>query len=63
MMEILRVSRDMYGQAALQGVAWELIPWFVGASLAFIIVHVLFAAFWVPRLKKKTGSYSAAAGD
>lgn len=64
-MEILRVTRDMYGQAALQGVSWELIPWFVGASLAFIVVHILFAALWMPRIKsksKKTSSYAPAAG-
>lgn len=64
-MELLRVTRDMYGQAALQGVTWELIPWFAGASVAFIVGHALFAALWMPRIKnkgKKPSSFVPAAG-
>ena len=61
-MNFLRVTRDLYGQEALQGISWELIPWFVGASVAFIVVHALYMALWAPRLKKSS-SLAPAAGD
>mgnify|MGYP001309505901 CR=1 FL=1 len=52
LMQILRISRDLYGQEALQGVSWDLIPWFFGAAVAFIVVHALYMALWAPRLAK-----------
>lgn len=61
-MQILRVTRDLYGQETLQGVSWDLIPWFVGAAVAFIVVHALYMALWAPRLKKP-GRLAHAAGD
>ncbi len=61
-MDFLRTSRDMYGQETLQGISWEMIPLFVGAAVAFIVVHALFQALWMPRIKKKSGRF-AHAGD
>ncbi len=39
MENLLRVSRDAWGQEALSGVSWDLLPWFVGAAGAFIVIH------------------------
>lgn len=40
-----RYSRSIYGGSEqLIGASWDLLPWFVGAALAFIIVHVLLSA-------------------
>lgn len=38
---LLRVSRDAWGQETLAGVSWDLLPWFVGASAAFIVIHAV----------------------
>jgi hypothetical protein len=38
-MELFRITRDAYGQEALAGVSWDLLPWFVGAAAAFIVLH------------------------
>jgi hypothetical protein len=62
-MQFLRISRDMYGQETLQGVSWDLIPWFAGAAAAFIVVHALYMALWAPRLKKSAGLATAAGDD
>jgi hypothetical protein len=32
-MNLLRVTRDLYGQETLQGVSWDLIPCFVGSAV------------------------------
>ena len=40
-MELLRVSRDAWGQETLAGVSWDLLPWFVGAAGAFIVLHAV----------------------
>ena len=41
-MEILRVSRNAWGQEVLQGVSWDLLWVFVGAGIAFIVVHLIY---------------------
>jgi hypothetical protein len=39
-MELFRYSKSIYGGSdALIGASWDLLPWFVGAAVAFIIVH------------------------
>jgi hypothetical protein len=38
-MELFRMTRDVYGQETLAGVSWDLLPWFVGAAAAFIVLH------------------------
>jgi len=40
-MEILRVAKNAWGQEVLVGVSWDLLWWFVGASLVFIVVHAI----------------------
>jgi hypothetical protein len=38
--ELFRYSKSIYGGSdALIGASWDLLPWFVGAAVAFIIVH------------------------
>ena len=39
-MEFFRYSRSIYGGSdQLIGASWDLLPWFVGAAFAFIVVH------------------------
>ncbi len=41
-MELFRYSKSIYGGSdALIGASWDLLPWFVGAGVAFIIVHAV----------------------
>jgi hypothetical protein len=45
-MEFLRYSRSIYGGSdQLIGASWDLLPWFVGAAIAVIIIHALLSAF------------------
>jgi hypothetical protein len=40
--ELFRYSKSIYGGSdALIGASWDLLPWFVGAAVAFIIVHAV----------------------
>ena len=44
-MELFRYSRSIYGgQDQLIGASWDLLPWFVGAAVAFIILHAILNA-------------------
>lgn len=44
-MELFRYSRSIYGGSEqLIGASWDLLPWFVGAAVAFIIVHAVLSA-------------------
>jgi len=43
-MEILRVTRDVYGREVLQGVSWDLLPVFFGAGLVLIVGHAAYRA-------------------
>jgi len=40
-LEILRLSRDVYGRETLEGVSWDLIPVFFGLGVAVIVLHLL----------------------
>jgi hypothetical protein len=45
-MQLFRYSSSIYGGSdVLIGASWDLLPWFVGAGLAFIIVHASVKAF------------------
>ncbi len=44
-MEVLRYTRDMYGQETLQGVSWDLLPIFAGVSAVVIIAHLAYSFF------------------
>ncbi len=41
-MEILRYTRDMYGQETLQGVSWDLLPVFAGIAAVIIVGHLVY---------------------
>lgn len=44
-MELFRYSKSIYGGSdTLIGASWDLLPWFVGAGAAFIIVHAVVMA-------------------
>jgi len=44
-MELFRYSRSIYGgQDQLIGASWDLLPWFVGAAVAFIVLHAILNA-------------------
>jgi hypothetical protein len=40
-MELFRLTGDAYGQETLAGVSWDLLPWFVGAAAAVIVLHAV----------------------
>ena len=43
-MEVFRFASSVYGQPVLLGVSWGLLGWFVGAGVAFIVVHAAYKA-------------------
>ena len=44
-MELFRYSKSIYGgDDTLIGASWDLLPWFVGAAVAFIVLHALIKA-------------------
>lgn len=48
-MEVLRVSRDVWGQEVVQGLSWDLLPAFFFAAIAFIALHALYRWFLAPK--------------
>ena len=50
-MELLRVSRNVWGQEILQGMSWDLLPVFFGAGVAFIAAHMLYRWLLAPKQK------------
>ena len=40
-MEVFRYSSDAWGQTALEGVSWDLLPLFLGMGVFVIVVHAL----------------------
>lgn len=42
-MEILRYTRDMYGQETLQGISWDLLPVFAGIAAVIIVGHLVYS--------------------
>jgi hypothetical protein len=44
-MQFLRVAANPWGQQTVTGASWDLLWWFVGAAVAFIVLHAAFAAF------------------
>jgi hypothetical protein len=41
-MEFLRYASSVYGQPVLLGASWDLLGWFVGAGVAFIVLHAVY---------------------
>lgn len=48
-MELLRVSRDVYGREVLQGMSWDLIWVFFALGCALILGHALYRLFLAPK--------------
>ncbi|MFO7285452.1 MAG: hypothetical protein C0P79_001250 [Gammaproteobacteria bacterium] len=48
-MELVRVSRDVYGREVLEGISWDLLPVFFWAGIAFICAHALYRWLLAPR--------------
>jgi hypothetical protein len=44
-MELLRVTRDVWGRQVLEGISWDLLPVAVGVGAAVIIVHAIVRLF------------------
>jgi hypothetical protein len=47
--DILRISRDVYGRETLQGMSWDLIPVFFWLACALIAGHALYRALLAPK--------------
>jgi len=43
-MEIFRYTRNAWGQEVLEGVSWELLWVFLGLTVLFIVVHMIYVA-------------------
>ena len=44
-MQFFRYTKSIYGgQEQLVGASWDLLPWFVAAGVAFILLHAIIAA-------------------
>jgi hypothetical protein len=41
---MFRYASSVYGQTVLVGASWDLTWWFVGAGVAFIVVHAVLKA-------------------
>ncbi len=52
-MELLRTSRNPWGQEVLLGASWELLWVFVAAGALIIVAHALFKALWEPRVRRR----------
>lgn len=48
-MEIVRVSRDAWGQEVLEGVSWELLPVAFAIGALVIIGHAIYRLINKPR--------------
>lgn len=48
-MELLRVSRDVYGREVLEGVSLELVWVFFVAGLVFVAAHALYRWLLAPK--------------
>lgn len=48
-MEILRITRNAWGQETLEGMSWDLLPVAFGVGVAIIIGHLIWRAVRKPR--------------
>ena len=48
-MELVRVSRDIYGREVLQGMSWDLLWVFFGLGVALIAAHALYRLILAPK--------------
>jgi len=47
-LELVRVSRDVYGREVLEGMSWDLLWVFVALGAAFIVAHALYRWLLAP---------------
>jgi hypothetical protein len=47
--EVLRVSRDVYGREVLQGMSWDLLWVFFSLGCALIVGHALYRLIFAPK--------------
>jgi hypothetical protein len=47
--ELLRVSRDIYGREVLQGVSWDLIYVFFALGCVLVIGHAVYRLLLAPK--------------
>ena len=60
-MQFFRYATSIYGDdATLIGASWDLLPWFVGAALAFCVLHAVLHAATASRHAKPPAADSAA---
>ena len=54
-MQFFRYSRSIYGGSdQLIGASWDLLPWFVGAAIAFIVAHSVLNALAKRRAQRSS---------
>ena len=46
-MDIFRYTSDAWGQRVLEGLSWDLIGYFTGAGIVFIVLHAGYMHFFV----------------
>jgi hypothetical protein len=54
-LEFFRYSRSIYGGSdQLIGASWDLLPWFVGAAVVFIVLHAVLNALAKHRVNQSS---------
>ncbi len=46
-MDIFRYTSDAWGQRVLEGLSWDMIGYFAGAGVVFIVFHAGYMHFFV----------------
>jgi hypothetical protein len=54
--ELLRISKNAWGQEVLIGISWDLIPLFFWAAVVFIVGHILYKWFLAPDRGQRNGT-------
>lgn len=50
---MFRYTKSIYGgQEQVIGASWDLLPWFVAAGVAFIVLHAIVMAFAKARVRE-----------
>jgi len=52
-MQLFRYAKSIYGgQEQVIGASWDLLPWFVAAGVAFIVLHAIVMALAKARTRR-----------
>lgn len=54
-MELLRVSRDVYGREVLEGISWDLLPVFFWGGVVMVCAHALYSWLLAPKHEETGG--------